>query len=106
MTEQEKNQRIQEEREATMSILRTLRSLDVFDSADNLGIINRGESPDYSDGLMYPDDLVVKGTNQFVYFDKQPIDGKQGSHSLSEKHRVLYVGTFDLKTGKILSWGK
>ena len=99
--------RVLEERKVTISILNTLKSLSVFETAKDLGIPhNRGSSHDHDNCLIYPNDLIVKGTNQFIYFDKQHKDGKPGAHKLSEKHRILYVGTFDRDTGKILDWGQ
>ena len=79
---------------------KALESLDCFIKAEDTYLNFWIERPN---GYLHAYDLIVKGTDKFIYFDKQTDEA--GLVDLAQP-RVIFVGTFDTETGEVLDWGK
>ncbi len=88
----------------TRDKLEILKSTGIFISPKEAGIpFNDIRETLELDGKILSCDLVVRGTNRFVYWDKQYKPGKMVGYPLREKQMVLYSGRVDLDTGEVLS---
>jgi hypothetical protein len=88
----------------TRDNLNILRDSGMFISPEKAGIpFNDINKTQKMDGRVLPCDLIIKGTNRFVFWDKQrKLDGVT-CYKKSEKPLILYAGRVNLSTGRILS---